>query len=363
MADWQTDARRAAIRAGYPDPDAFVRQMGQEAHGADLTSGAGAEGPAQFEPATARSVGLNSTTVHQRVPAYDAAAKLMTSYVHQYGSVKNALVAYNAGPGAVGRPLPAETQGYLKTILGGSGGGGQASQSASSSAAASQDASAAPAASSDSSSSDPSAMVALLTALQGQKKVVPSSGGLAAPAFSASPALPKGYAALASGGGPQQSQTPDLGALLSLVQSSSGGDSAPAAATSAPAAALPASAPAAQGSSKVVQFDGKPVAGWIAPILQYARSQGWQGSVSSGYRTDAEQTKIYNSGVRPAAVPKSEGGSGSNHEGAVYPLGAIDVTDPQGLAKIIAGSPYAKKLIYAGAKDPVHFSHPHGGGY
>jgi hypothetical protein len=113
----------------------------------------------------------------------------------------------------------------------------------------------------------------------------------------------------------------------------------------------------------VVDFEGHKVAGWIAPVLQYARKNGWKGTVTSGFRTDAEQTRIYDSGVRPAAVPKSEGGSGSNHEGSRFPLGAVDVSDAQQLSQILQKSPYASKLQYAGAKDPVHFSHPHGGGY
>ena len=105
------------------------------------------------------------------------------------------------------------------------------------------------------------------------------------------------------------------------------------------------------------------MAGWIAPILQYARKRGWKGSVNSGFRTDAEQKRIYDSGVRPAAKPKAYGGGGSNHEGTVYPLGAVDVSEAQQLAEIIRRSPYASKLVWAGGKDPVHFSHPHGGSY
>jgi hypothetical protein len=106
----------------------------------------------------------------------------------------------------------------------------------------------------------------------------------------------------------------------------------------------------------VAHFEGKPVAGWIKPWLVYARKHGWKGTVSSGYRSYADQVRIYNSGVRPAAKPGQ-----SNHEGANFPRGAVDVTDAAQLARILrrARSP----LIYAGAKDPVHFSHPHNGGY
>jgi hypothetical protein len=112
------------------------------------------------------------------------------------------------------------------------------------------------------------------------------------------------------------------------------------------------------GKGGVAKFDGKPVADWIAPILRYARKQGWKGSVNSGYRSKAEQTRIYNSGVRPAAKPGT-----SNHEFAGFPGGAVDVSDAASLSQILARSPYRKKLRWAGAKDPVHFSHPHGGSY
>lgn len=116
--------------------------------------------------------------------------------------------------------------------------------------------------------------------------------------------------------------------------------------------------PHVRGLTGTANFEGKTVAAWIKPILKYARAQGWTGSVSSGYRSFAEQTTIYNSGVRPAAVPGT-----SNHEGSDFPRGAVDVTEPEQLSQILRGSKYAKTLIYAGAKDTVHFSHPHNGGY
>jgi hypothetical protein len=110
--------------------------------------------------------------------------------------------------------------------------------------------------------------------------------------------------------------------------------------------------------SGVASFEGKKVAAWIKPALVYARNHGWKGQVNSGYRSFADQTRIYNSGVRPAAKPGT-----SNHEGTDFPRGAVDVSDAQTLARILARSPYGKRLTWAGAKDPVHFSHPHGGSY
>lgn len=105
-------------------------------------------------------------------------------------------------------------------------------------------------------------------------------------------------------------------------------------------------------------FTGKPVAAWIAPILAYARAHGWGGAVTSGYRSYAQQKAIYDSGVRPAAVPGS-----SNHEMTAFPGGAVDVSNASQLSAILQRSPYAKTLVWAGAKDPVHFSHPHNGSY
>jgi hypothetical protein len=119
-------ARRDARKYGL-DPNVFGRQIQQESgYNPGARSPAGAIGIAQFMPGTARGLGVNPSNP---VQALDAAAKLMAGYVKQYGSIKNALVAYNAGPGRVGGHLPAETQQYLRTVLGGSGsyhGGGRA---------------------------------------------------------------------------------------------------------------------------------------------------------------------------------------------------------------------------------------------
>jgi hypothetical protein len=131
--------------------------------------------------------------------------------------------------------------------------------------------------------------------------------------------------------------------------SDDGGAPAPAPATSGGGGKLP---------SGTANFEGKQVAAWIKPALVYARKQGWKGQVNSGYRSFEEQTRIYNSGVRPAAKPGT-----SNHEGSDFPRGAVDVSDAAQLSSILRASPWARKLVYAGTKDPVHFSHPHGGSY
>lgn len=373
MATWQEDARRAALAHGL-DPDWFTRQMGQEAHGDDLTSPAGAQGPAQFMPGTARSVGLNSTTVHQRVPSYNAAAKLMAGYVKKYGSVQDALVAYNAGPGRVGDSLPAETQGYIRTILGGSNPSGtlRPVRNAGSSATPTGSAPAisatadAPQLDAGQAGDFTSLLTSLLT--QPQQQAAPSP--IAPPSFAAAPPLPQGFTPAPGSSPPAPGQQDRVSAALSLVGGIGGsGSSVGSPGASETADGALAAQPIAEhvqaqrsGAPKIAggttKFDGKIVAAWIAPALKYARQHGWKGAVNSGFRSFEEQTRIYNSGVRPAAKPGT-----SNHEGDEYPRGAVDVSQAAQLAAILKGSPYAKRLVWAGAKDPVHFSHPHGGSY
>jgi hypothetical protein len=89
-------------------------------------SPAGAQGIAQFMPATARAYGLRNP--FDPDAAIDAQAHLMHDLLRQFGSVPLALAAYNAGPGAVSAcgcvpPYP-ETQAYVARILGLIGGQG-----------------------------------------------------------------------------------------------------------------------------------------------------------------------------------------------------------------------------------------------
>jgi hypothetical protein len=91
-------------------------------------SPAGAEGIAQFMPATARAMGLGNPFDAER--AIDAQAHLMRDLLRQFGAVPLALAAYNAGPAPVLRcgcvpPIP-ETQAYVADILGLLNGAGDA---------------------------------------------------------------------------------------------------------------------------------------------------------------------------------------------------------------------------------------------
>jgi soluble lytic murein transglycosylase-like protein len=89
-------------------------------------SPAGAQGIAQFMPATARAYGLRDP--FDPDAAIDAQAHLMHDLLRRFGSVPLALAAYNAGAGAVAAcgcvpPYP-ETQAYVARILGLIGGQG-----------------------------------------------------------------------------------------------------------------------------------------------------------------------------------------------------------------------------------------------
>jgi hypothetical protein len=117
---YQDYAKAAAARAGI-DPNVFTAQIQQESgFNPTAKSPAGAIGIAQFMPATAAGVNLDPTDPYASL---DAAAKEDAARLKQYGGDwGKTLASYNAGAGAVeqygGIPPYAETQSYVKTIMG-----------------------------------------------------------------------------------------------------------------------------------------------------------------------------------------------------------------------------------------------------
>jgi hypothetical protein len=90
-------------------------------------SGSGAQGIAQFMPATAQGIGLRDP--FDAAASIDAQAHLMRDLLRRFGAVPLALAAYNAGPAPVAAcgcvpPYP-ETRGYVARILGLLGGAGE----------------------------------------------------------------------------------------------------------------------------------------------------------------------------------------------------------------------------------------------
>ncbi len=96
----------------------------------------------------------------------------------------------------------------------------------------------------------------------------------------------------------------------------------------------------------------KPIAAWIAPILGWAAQHGWTGTVTSGYRSYAQQASINASGAYSAPAGTS------NHETTQYPGGAVDVTNPSQLISVLQNYTGPEKLVggVLGSVDPEHFS-------
>jgi len=98
--------------------------------------------------------------------------------------------------------------------------------------------------------------------------------------------------------------------------------------------------------------DGRPIANWIVPVLQWAYQHGWAGTVTSGFRTFRQQAELN------AAGDFSAPAGASNHESTSYPGGAVDVTGPAQLISVLPGYPGRFKLHggVLGPIDPEHFS-------
>ena len=106
----------------------------------------------------------------------------------------------------------------------------------------------------------------------------------------------------------------------------------------------------------------KPIANWIVPILNWAAANGWTGTVTSGYRTNAEQLAAASSYAASLGKTVSEvypdGPLASNHCKVNYPGGAVDVTDAPQLASVLKGYPNTPTLVWGETtiEDGVHFS-------
>lgn len=119
---------KAALRWNVPMSLLAAQLYAESGFNPFATSGAGAQGIAQFMPGTAQSYGLRDP--FDADAAIDAQAHLMSDLLRQFGNKPAlALAAYNAGAGAVQRyggvPPYAETRAYVAKILGILGGAGE----------------------------------------------------------------------------------------------------------------------------------------------------------------------------------------------------------------------------------------------
>jgi soluble lytic murein transglycosylase-like protein len=112
----------AAARYGI-DPG-LLRGLVRQESGFDprAHSAAGAMGLTQLMPATAASLGVSDP--YDPAQSLDGGARYLRQMLDRFGNdPAKALAAYNAGPGAVARfggvPPYAETQNYVRNILGG----------------------------------------------------------------------------------------------------------------------------------------------------------------------------------------------------------------------------------------------------
>jgi hypothetical protein len=107
----------------------------------------------------------------------------------------------------------------------------------------------------------------------------------------------------------------------------------------------------------VATFDGRPVAAWLKPYLDWARQNGWRGTLNSGFRDPAYSEKLCMSMCGAPSCPGRCAGRASNHAGSSNPAGAIDVSDYVTFGQLMRRCPYSPRIFNAlGAQDPVHFS-------
>ena len=107
----------------------------------------------------------------------------------------------------------------------------------------------------------------------------------------------------------------------------------------------------------VAMFDGRPVAAWLKPYLDWARQNGWKGTLNSGFRDPAYSEKLCISMCGAPSCPGRCAGRASNHAGNTNPAGAVDVSDYVTFGQLMRRCPYSPRIFNAlGAQDPVHFS-------
>lgn len=118
--DYRQIATQKARQYGVP-VNVFLRQINQESgFRPNARSGAGAEGIAQFMPATAKGYGVDPWNP---VSALDGAARMDAANLKKYGSVQSMLSVYNSGSADKWKTPGSETYNYVRSVLGGGMGG------------------------------------------------------------------------------------------------------------------------------------------------------------------------------------------------------------------------------------------------
>lgn len=124
LPDWVPVAYRqmvmdAATQGGVPPVVLAALLQAESGYNRWAVSPVGAQGIAQFMPATAHGMGLRDP--FDPAQAIPAAGRLLGANLRKFGSIPLALAAYNAGPGAVQRyggiPPFDETRAYVARIM------------------------------------------------------------------------------------------------------------------------------------------------------------------------------------------------------------------------------------------------------
>lgn len=104
-------------------------------------------------------------------------------------------------------------------------------------------------------------------------------------------------------------------------------------------------------------YDGKPVANWLIPYLDWARKHGWSGQLVSGWRDPVYSEHLCYEICGAPSCPGRCAGRASNHSGSDKPRGAVDVSDYATFGSLMRTCPHEPRIFNAlGAQDPVHFS-------
>lgn len=107
----------------------------------------------------------------------------------------------------------------------------------------------------------------------------------------------------------------------------------------------------------VVRFDGVPCAKWMVPYLEWARRNGWQGGLVSGWRSPEYSDSLCRAMCGAPSCPGRCAGRASNHSGSSKPRGAVDVSRYDQFGALMARCPLEPRIFNAlGWRDPVHFS-------
>lgn len=115
--------------------------------------------------------------------------------------------------------------------------------------------------------------------------------------------------------------------------------------------------PSTRGGTVVI--DGVKVAAWIADVVLWVRRDGWNGHVSDGYRSVADQ-RIACTHVcgNPNGCPGRCAKPGtSNHQRTEFPGGAVDVTEYEDFGRRAKRYPHGPTVKNDLPLDRVHFSY------